>query len=292
MPHYVTHAPGRSAGASRGASASGFNKSKQKPVVNYREPLCSHQELPRIEPDRVALCDFLPLDFFYGSSIAYLALFNSRWHHLLQYRTLLVHPNLQRPVVHKAISSWSFSVSPMLSIILARPSSMTRRKRRTRLGPGNKSDIACASFSLYRVSYDVTKQTELSRHRNEVVHHLSMIDDMAAHIPTMIPIQIMSDIDNGRNPTHLTKDGLERAATENQFMNGKINAIEVRSQSVIALRALDSTAFIISSSHTELFSTRLCFKLFQILQSILRPPIRVQTDSLLLSPTTLLRSMK
>ncbi|EIM90518.1 uncharacterized protein STEHIDRAFT_137898 [Stereum hirsutum FP-91666 SS1] len=61
---------------------------------------------------------------------------------------------------------------------------------------------------------------------NEVVHHLSMIDDMAAHIPTMIPIQIMSDIDNGRNPTHLTKDGLERAATENQFMNGKINAIE------------------------------------------------------------------
>lgn len=71
--------------------------------------------------------------------------------------------------------------------------------------------------------------------RNEVVHHLSMIDDMAAHIPTRIPIQIMSDIDNGRNPMHLTKDGLERAATENQFMNGKINAIEVRSQPVIIL---------------------------------------------------------
>lgn len=108
----------------------------------------------------------------------------------------------------------------------------------------------------------------------------------------MIPIQIMSDIDNGRNPTHLTKDGLERAATENQFMNGKINAIEVRSQSVVILQALDSTTFIISSSHTELFSTRLCSKLFQILQSISRLPIRAQTDSLLLSPTTLFRLMK
>ena len=36
------------------------------------------------------------------------------------------------------------------------------------------------------------------------------------------------DIDNSRNPMVLTKDRIERAATENQFMNGKIKAIEVR----------------------------------------------------------------
>jgi mediator of RNA polymerase II transcription subunit 10 len=42
-------------------------------------------------------------------------------------------------------------------------------------------------------------------------------------------MQILTDIDNGRNPMHLTKDRLERAATENQFMNGKIQAIEVSS---------------------------------------------------------------
>jgi mediator of RNA polymerase II transcription subunit 10 len=41
-------------------------------------------------------------------------------------------------------------------------------------------------------------------------------------------MQVLTDIDNGRNPMHLTKDRLERAATENQFMNGKIKAIEVR----------------------------------------------------------------
>ncbi|TFY63361.1 hypothetical protein EVG20_g6348 [Dentipellis fragilis] len=61
---------------------------------------------------------------------------------------------------------------------------------------------------------------------NEVIGHLSTIGDMAQHVQTMIPMQVLIDIDNGRNPMHLTKDRLERAATENQFMNGKITAIE------------------------------------------------------------------
>lgn len=63
--------------------------------------------------------------------------------------------------------------------------------------------------------------------RNEVIAHLSTIDDMAQHVQTMIPMQVLTDIDNARNPFHLTKDRLERAATENQFMNGKINSINV-----------------------------------------------------------------
>jgi len=42
----------------------------------------------------------------------------------------------------------------------------------------------------------------------------------------MIPMQVLVDIDNAKNPMLLTKDRLERAATENQFMNGKIAAIE------------------------------------------------------------------
>ena len=43
----------------------------------------------------------------------------------------------------------------------------------------------------------------------------------------MVPMQVLVDIDNSRNPMTLTKDRLERAATENQFMNGKIHAIDV-----------------------------------------------------------------
>ncbi|KAH9065074.1 transcription factor subunit Med10 of mediator complex-domain-containing protein [Lactarius deliciosus] len=60
---------------------------------------------------------------------------------------------------------------------------------------------------------------------NEVVRYLAGLDDMASHLTTRVPMQILTDIDNGRNPMHLTKDRLERAATENQFMNGKIKAI-------------------------------------------------------------------
>ncbi|KAI0301950.1 transcription factor subunit Med10 of mediator complex-domain-containing protein [Multifurca ochricompacta] len=61
---------------------------------------------------------------------------------------------------------------------------------------------------------------------NEVVGYLAGLDEMASHYTTRVPMQILTDIDNGRNPMHLTKDRLERTAAENQFMNGKIKAIE------------------------------------------------------------------
>ncbi|KAJ3514573.1 hypothetical protein NLJ89_g2310 [Agrocybe chaxingu] len=61
---------------------------------------------------------------------------------------------------------------------------------------------------------------------NEVVNHLTNLDQMAQHITTMIPMQVLADIDNSRNPMLLTRERLERAATENQFMNGKIAAIQ------------------------------------------------------------------
>jgi mediator of RNA polymerase II transcription subunit 10 len=60
-----------------------------------------------------------------------------------------------------------------------------------------------------------------------VVQHLSTIDEMAMRTTTMIPMQVLADIDNSRNPMQLTRERLERTATENQFMNGKIQAIEV-----------------------------------------------------------------
>jgi len=70
------------------------------------------------------------------------------------------------------------------------------------------------------------------------VSHLATLDDMAQHVTTMIPMQVLTDIDNSKNPMQLTKDRLERAATENQFMNGKIAALtvsELCSPSIISL---------------------------------------------------------
>ncbi|EAU84948.1 hypothetical protein CC1G_00467 [Coprinopsis cinerea okayama7 len=60
---------------------------------------------------------------------------------------------------------------------------------------------------------------------NDVVNHLSAIDDMAQDIRTMIPLQVLTDIDNAKNPMQLTKEQIERAATENQFMNAKVAAL-------------------------------------------------------------------
>ncbi len=60
-----------------------------------------------------------------------------------------------------------------------------------------------------------------------MISHLATLDDMAQTIDTMVPMQVLVDIDNSRNPMLLTKERLERAATENQFMNGKIHAIDV-----------------------------------------------------------------
>ncbi|KAF9817639.1 hypothetical protein IEO21_03295 [Rhodonia placenta] len=60
---------------------------------------------------------------------------------------------------------------------------------------------------------------------NDVIQHLATIEDMSQHVTTMIPMQVLSDIDNARNPLQLTKERLERAATENQYMNGQIHAL-------------------------------------------------------------------
>lgn len=60
---------------------------------------------------------------------------------------------------------------------------------------------------------------------NDVVNHLAAIDQMSDHVKTMIPMQVLSEIDNAKNPMQITRDQIERAAAENQFMNGKIAAL-------------------------------------------------------------------
>lgn len=89
---------------------------------------------------------------------------------------------------------------------------------------------------------------------NDVVRQLALIDDMALNIRTMVPFQVLADIDNARNPMQLTKERLERAATENQFMNGKIAAIEVR---VLAVCTLESANATMHQSYRELLNKEL-----------------------------------
>lgn len=60
-----------------------------------------------------------------------------------------------------------------------------------------------------------------------MITHLANVDNLSSQITTMIPMQVLAEIDSSRNPGTLTRERLERAATENQFMNGKIQAISV-----------------------------------------------------------------
>ena len=73
----------------------------------------------------------------------------------------------------------------------------------------------------------VVQITDIIYASNDVVKILQKVDTMSLDIPTMIPMEVLAEIDNSRNPMQLTRDRLERAATENQFMNGKIQAVKV-----------------------------------------------------------------
>ncbi|KAL4076034.1 transcription factor subunit Med10 of mediator complex-domain-containing protein [Scleroderma yunnanense] len=91
--------------------------------------------------------------------------------------------------------------------------------------------LATALYNLgTTVINDSTKERDkpkpVGARANDVVRQLALIDDMAQNMHIRVPLQVLADIDNARNPMQLTKERLERAATENQFMNGKIAAIE------------------------------------------------------------------
>ncbi|KZT20623.1 hypothetical protein NEOLEDRAFT_1151199 [Neolentinus lepideus HHB14362 ss-1] len=117
--------------------------------------------------------------------------------------------------------------------------------------PGNQGDLEMELMGLANALYNLgtTVVNDLSKDKekpgvgkqvgmrvNEVINHLSNIDDMAQQCRTMIPMQLLMDIDNSKNPMQLTRDRLERAATENQFMNAKITAVDgYRKQLVEAL---------------------------------------------------------
>ena len=101
--------------------------------------------------------------------------------------------------------------------------------------PGTGKQVGLRVYALFCIS---PSSVLSAPSRNEVVGYLAGLDNMSSHLTTRVPMQILTDIDNGRNPMHLTKDRLERAATENQFMNGKIKAIEVCPMPAFTRRSL------------------------------------------------------
>ncbi|VDB89417.1 unnamed protein product [Peniophora sp. CBMAI 1063] len=59
-----------------------------------------------------------------------------------------------------------------------------------------------------------------------VVQHLATLDLMSKELHTPVPLAVLESIDNARNPAAFTRETVERAATENQFLHGKMRAVE------------------------------------------------------------------
>jgi hypothetical protein len=65
---------------------------------------------------------------------------------------------------------------------------------------------------------------------NDVIRALGAVD---AHADgplagLNVPINVLREVDAGQNPEKVTREAVDRAVSENQFMNGKIRALQVR----------------------------------------------------------------
>ena len=140
------------------------------------------------------------------------------------------------------------SILPLAAAILVPPVSIGERERTHHLiNTHQRGSRACSLLSIWSQSISlswcisvphcslltVVLGCDIHGLRDHVIESLGMLEKMSDSIATMVPLQVLADIDNSRNPMLLTKERLERAATENQFMNGKtLPASPVQNQSV------------------------------------------------------------
>ncbi|KAI9275567.1 transcription factor subunit Med10 of mediator complex-domain-containing protein [Phascolomyces articulosus] len=61
---------------------------------------------------------------------------------------------------------------------------------------------------------------------NSILEHYQTIDELKENIDTHIPEEVINYVEQGRNPDIFTQGFVERAASENQFTNGKIKAVD------------------------------------------------------------------
>ncbi|CEP14746.1 hypothetical protein [Parasitella parasitica] len=60
---------------------------------------------------------------------------------------------------------------------------------------------------------------------NDIIEHYKELDDLKDGVDSFIPEEVINFVEHGKNPDIFTQRFVERAATENQFTNGKIKAV-------------------------------------------------------------------
>ncbi|KAI8376658.1 mediator complex, subunit Med10 [Choanephora cucurbitarum] len=61
---------------------------------------------------------------------------------------------------------------------------------------------------------------------NSIIEHYKEIEQLKDGIDSFIPEEVINFVEHGKNPEIFTQGFVERTATENQFTNGKINAVK------------------------------------------------------------------
>ncbi|CAO3627735.1 unnamed protein product [Mucor hiemalis] len=89
------------------------------------------------------------------------------------------------------------------------------------------NDLLQKLFELSVIVYDFQPDGNklVWKKVNDIIEHYKEIDHLKDGINSFIPEEVINFVEQGRNPDKFTQDFVERAATENQFTNGKIKAV-------------------------------------------------------------------
>ncbi|KAI8384900.1 transcription factor subunit Med10 of mediator complex-domain-containing protein [Radiomyces spectabilis] len=107
-----------------------------------------------------------------------------------------------------------------------KPNAATTTNARQALGD-QLNELLQVLFELSVIVYDFQPDgNKLVWNKvNTVIDHYKKIDELKNDIDAYIPEEVINYVETGRNPDIFTQAFVERAATENQFTNGKIQAI-------------------------------------------------------------------
>ncbi|KAL0087068.1 transcription factor subunit Med10 of mediator complex-domain-containing protein [Phycomyces blakesleeanus] len=61
---------------------------------------------------------------------------------------------------------------------------------------------------------------------NAITDHYQKMDELKDGLEAFVPEEVINYVENGKNPDIFTQTFVERAASENQFTNGKIKAVD------------------------------------------------------------------
>ncbi|KAG8739538.1 hypothetical protein FRC11_000662 [Ceratobasidium sp. 423] len=61
---------------------------------------------------------------------------------------------------------------------------------------------------------------------DQLVEHLGELEKLSSKLDMNVPLEVFADIDQNKNPNNITKNRIDDTAAENQWINGRLHAIE------------------------------------------------------------------